>query len=120
MYNDDDKRWRDGPVQLPHGYESEKRIWWDGRFYEDMTEFYRAPDKSLAPTTRLVDVKNSTHDYRMKRSMTGDLTEYDSTHIAMATKMQSKSPSKKTLKKIETGNFDMKATQAIIEVHERE
>ena len=72
MYNEDDKRFKDGPIKvLPHDYESEKRIWWDGEFYEEMTEFYRAPDKSLAPTIRMVDVKNSAHDYRLMRSMTG-------------------------------------------------
>ena len=49
-----------------------------------MTEFYKSPTKSKHPTIRNIEVKNSAHEFRLARNITGELNEYDVTHVAMA------------------------------------
>ena len=75
---------RDGPLS-PYVLEPQDP-WYTGEFYEEMTEFYRAPLKSLNPTMRNIEVLNKAHDYKMKLADMGENTEYDTTFAALKVK----------------------------------
>ena len=69
---------------LPSLDQVDNRVWYERDFYNDMTEFYKSPTKSKHPTIRNIEVKNSAHEFRLARNITGELNEYDVTHVAMA------------------------------------